>query len=294
MSRLIVEGIDAFLVDTPSRPYYLRVDSILAADDRSLVVVSRLQQVNVDAMKPTSACSESASLHQRVSSQGLNSRPSLTASRQQSMEGHDMSDMDNFQECVEALGHRSHNVERRGHWWWAIAVLSVATMALAASPSWAQVRLFVRFDQLGSCGGATFGNFEGAIEARSVQLLLAQQVTNPSGGARPSGTDDIVGIQVVQPPSECSPQLFLQSLAGGLLTFRASFLQIDGQQLVVPLEIVATEVGITRLEMIGGPGQVIQEQITLGINGTLTVTTRTSQAAPPLSQCWDFLRNRVC
>jgi hypothetical protein len=53
-------------------------------------------------------------------------------------------------------------------------MLSVATVVLTASPSWAQVRLFVRFDQLGSCGGSTFPNFEGSIEARSVQLLLSQ------------------------------------------------------------------------------------------------------------------------
>jgi hypothetical protein len=175
-----------------------------------------------------------------------------------------------------------------------VLVLSVATVVLAPSPSWAQVRLFVRFDQLGSCGRSTFPIFEGFIEARSVQLLLSQQVTNPSGGARPSGTDDIVGIQIVQPPGECSPQLFLQSLSGGLLTFRASFFQVEGQDFFVPLEIMATEVGITRIEMGGTAGQAIQELVTLGINGRLTVTTRTSPVSPSLSQCWDFATNRTC
>ena len=179
-----------------------------------------------------------------------------------------------------------------------VLVLSVATVLLAPSPSWAQVRLFVRFDQLGSCGGSTVSVFQGFIEARSVQLLLSQQVTNPSGGSRPSGTDDIVGIQIVQPPGECSPQLFLQSLSGGLLTFRASFTQVvGGQEFFVPLEIVATEVGITRIEMGSTAGQAIQELVTLGINGGLMVTTRTpSPTAPPLvlSQCWDFASNRAC
>jgi hypothetical protein len=178
-----------------------------------------------------------------------------------------------------------------------VLVLSVATVVLAPSPSWAQVRLFVRFDKLGSCGGSTFALFQGFIEARSVQLLLSQLVTNPSGGARPSGTDDIVGIQIVQPPGECSPQLFLQSLSGGLLTFRASFFQ-EGQDSFVPLEIVANEVGITKIEMGGAAGQAIQELVTLGINGRLTVTTRTrtSPVTPPLtqSQCWDFASNRAC
>src|SRR5262245_22531652 len=176
-----------------------------------------------------------------------------------------------------------------------VLVLSVATVVLAPSPSWAQVSLFVRFDQLGSCGGSTSPIFQGFIEARSVQLLLSQLVANPSGGARPSGTDDIVGIQIVQPPGECSPQLFLQSLSGGLLTFRASFLQVvEGQDSFVPLEIVANEVGITRIEMGGAAGQPIQELVTLGINGRLTVTTRTSPVTPPLSQCWDFASNRAC
>jgi hypothetical protein len=173
-------------------------------------------------------------------------------------------------------------------------VMNVASLLLAPSLSWAQVRLFVRFDQLGSCGGSPFPNFEGSIEARSVQLVLSQQVTNPSGGARPTGTDDIVAIQVIQPPGGCSPRLFLQSLSGGLLTFRASFFQIEGQDGFVPLEIVATEVGITRLEMGGGPGQIIQEVITLSIDGRLTVTTRTTVNATPLSRCWDFRSNRGC
>jgi hypothetical protein len=103
-----------------------------------------------------------------------------------------------------------------------------------------------------------------------------------------------VGIQIVQPPGECSPQLFLQSLSGGLLTFRASFLQVEGQDFFVPLEIMATEVGITRIEMGGTAGQAIQELVTLGINGRLTVTTRTSPVSPSLSQCWDFATNRTC
>ena len=40
-----------------------------------------------------------------------------------------------------------------------VLVLSVATVVLAPSPSWAQVRLFVRFDELGSCGGSTVSVF---------------------------------------------------------------------------------------------------------------------------------------
>ena len=108
-----------------------------------------------------------------------------------------------------------------------------------------------------------------------------------------------MGIQIVQPPGACSPQLFLQSLSGGLLTFRASFTQaVGGQEFFVPLEIVATEVGITRIEMGSAAGQAIQELVTLGINGRLTVTTRTpsSGATPPLvqSQCWNFTSNRTC
>ena len=131
-----------------------------------------------------------------------------------------------------------------------------------------------------------------------MQLLLSQQVTNPSGGASPSGTDDIVGIQIVQPPGACSPQLFLQSLSGGLLTFRASFTQaVGGQEFFVPLEIVATEVGITKIEMGTAAGQAIQEVITLGINDRLTVATRSLMSKYASRSCRNagiFKENRRC
>lgn len=188
----------------------------------------------------------------------------------------------------------STSITRGVVWGLAAVVLSTTAVALVPSASWAAVNVFVKFDELGPCGGSLDQRFEGFLEATSFRFVLEGPKGKPGAAVRPAKFITSQAMQIVALPGGCSPQFFLSALSGRLLTLNVTFFDPQADGGFAPLEILATGVILQGLDLSGAPGQQGQEIITLGVGNRVTITTRSSPMESPASQCWDFARNETC